>query len=62
MLPEMYDNAMLNGYDGVCAWKSPQNHCHGTFVEIVEATKAFYEKHPELVDPERVNTQMPVTR
>jgi hypothetical protein len=48
-LDEMYENAFRLGYDGVCAWKTPQNDGAGTFEEIVMATHAFYSKHPELV-------------
>lgn len=48
-LTEMYENAYLNGYAGVCAWKTPQNDGAGTFEEIIVATNAFYEQHPELI-------------
>lgn len=51
-LVEMYENAYLNGFDGVCAWKTPQNDGHGTFENISVATNAFYNNHPELVYPE----------
>jgi hypothetical protein len=51
-LVEMYESAYLNGFDGVCAWKTPQNDGHGTFENISVATNAFYNKHPELVNPE----------
>ena len=46
---EMYENAYTNGFDGVCAWKTPQNDGHGTFENIAEATNAFYANHPELI-------------
>jgi hypothetical protein len=51
-LPEMFENALANGFDGLCAWKTPQNDGAGTFQEIAKATNAFYEKHRELVKPE----------
>lgn len=51
-LVEMYENAYQNGFDGVCAWKTPQNDGHGTFENIAVATNAFYENHPDLVYPE----------
>lgn len=51
-LVEMYESAYLNGFDGVCAWKTPQNDGHGTFENISAATNAFYNNHPELVYPE----------
>jgi beta-xylosidase len=50
-LVEMYENAYVNGFDGVCGWKTPQNDGHGTFENIAAATNAFYEKHPTLVSP-----------
>ncbi|MBN1950831.1 MAG: cellulase family glycosylhydrolase [Bacteroidales bacterium] len=50
-LPEMYENAWKNGFDGVCAWKTPQNDGHGTFEEIIEATNAFFQQHADLVNP-----------
>jgi uncharacterized protein YjdB len=48
---QMYENAYLNGFDGVCGWKTPQNDGHGTFANIAAATNAFYGKHPGLVYP-----------
>lgn len=50
-LSEMYENAWKNGYDGVCAWKTPQNDGAGSFEEIVVATNEFYAHHPALVYP-----------
>jgi hypothetical protein len=50
-IPEMYENAYLNGFDGVCAWKTPQNDGHGTFENIAVATNSFYNDHPDLVYP-----------
>lgn len=50
-LEEMYENALDLGYDGVCAWKTPQNDGAGTFEEIIRATNSFYVKHPELLMP-----------
>lgn len=49
---EMYENAYLNGFDGVCAWKTPQNDGHGTFENIAAATNAFHQKYPGLVYPD----------
>ncbi len=49
---EMYESAYNNGFDGVCAWKTPQNDGHGTFENISEATNAFYSNHPLLVYPD----------
>jgi uncharacterized repeat protein (TIGR02543 family) len=49
---EMYESAYLNGFDGVCAWKTPQNDGHGTFENIAVATNNFYGNHPALVYPE----------
>jgi hypothetical protein len=51
-LVDMYENAYLNGFDGVCAWKTPQNDGHGTFENIIAATNAFYDNYSELVHPE----------
>jgi uncharacterized repeat protein (TIGR02543 family) len=51
-LVEMYENAYLNGFDGVCAWKTPQNDGHGTFENIAVATNAFYSSYPLLVYPD----------
>lgn len=51
-LVEMYQNAYLNGFDGVCAWKTPQNDGHGTFENIAVATNAFYANYPQLVYPD----------
>ncbi|MCG8700382.1 MAG: Ig-like domain-containing protein [Bacteroidales bacterium] len=48
---DMYENAYLNGFDGVCAWKTPQNDGHGTFENIAVATNAFFDNHPHLVYP-----------
>ncbi|MCA1745987.1 MAG: T9SS type A sorting domain-containing protein, partial [Bacteroidales bacterium] len=48
---EMYESAWQNGFDGVCAWKTPQNDGHGTFENIAVATNAFYNNHPHLVYP-----------
>lgn len=48
---EMYENAYQNGFDGVCAWKTPQNDGHGTFENIAVATNNFYLNHPNLVYP-----------
>jgi hypothetical protein len=53
---EMYENAYKNGFDGVCAWKTPQNDGHGTFENIAEATNAFYQNHPTLVYPDGSTT------
>ncbi len=50
-LVEMYENAYANGFDGVCAWKTPQNDGHGTFENIAVATNAFFDNHPALVKP-----------
>ncbi len=49
---EMYESAYNNGFDGVCAWKTPQNDGYGTFENIAVATNAFYENHPLLVYPD----------
>lgn len=49
---EMYESAYVNGFDGVCAWKTPQNDGHGTFEKIAVATNAFYNNHPKLVYPD----------
>ena len=51
-VPEMYESAFMNGFDGVCAWKTPQNDGHGTFENIAEATNAFYAKYPNLIYPD----------
>lgn len=51
-LVEMYESAYNNGFDGVCAWKTPQNDGHGTFENISVATNAFYAKYPTLVYPD----------
>lgn len=51
-LVEMYENAYHNGFDGVCAWKTPQNDGHGTFENIAVASNAFYTKYPMLVYPD----------
>ncbi|WP_068473310.1 Ig-like domain-containing protein [Saccharicrinis aurantiacus] len=48
---EMYESAYTNGFDGVCAWKTPQNDGHGTFENIAEATNNFYNNHPNLIYP-----------
>src|SRR5690606_10574786 len=48
---EMYENSYQNGFDGMCAWKTPQNDGHGTFENIAVATNAFYNNHPDLVYP-----------
>lgn len=48
---EMYESAYTNGFDGVCAWKTPKNDGHGTFENIAVATNAFYKNHPDLVYP-----------
>jgi uncharacterized protein YjdB len=58
---QMYENAYLNGFDGVCAWKTPQNDGHGTFENIAVATNAFYAKYPQLVYPQSSGTTVPVT-
>lgn len=50
-LVEMYENSYLNGFDGVCGWKTPQNDGHGTLQDIAVATNAFYSNHPALVYP-----------
>lgn len=50
-LVEMYENSYLNGFDGVCGWKTPQNDGHGTLANITVATTAFYSNHPALVYP-----------
>jgi len=50
-LVQMYENAYLNGFDGVCGWKTPQNDGYGTFENIAVATNTFYNKHPQLVYP-----------
>jgi len=49
---EMYESAYTNGFDGVCAWKTPQNDGHGTFENISVATNSFYTNHPQLVYPQ----------
>ena len=48
---EMYESAYTNGFDGVAAWKTPQNDGHGTFENIAVATNEFYNNHPNLVYP-----------
>jgi hypothetical protein len=58
-LTQMYENGYLNGFDGVCGWKTPQNDGYGTFENIAIATKAFYTNHPALVYPS--GTVVPVT-
>ena len=50
-LADVIENAWKNGYDGVCAWKTPQNDGAGSFEEIVVATNEFYAHHPALVYP-----------
>ncbi len=50
-LVQMYENAWLNGYSGVCAWKTLQNDGQGTFENISVATNIFYKNHPALVFP-----------
>lgn len=50
-LVQMYENAYLNGFDGVCGWKTPQNDGYGTFENIAVATNTFYNNHPQLVYP-----------
>ncbi len=50
-ITEMYESALNNGFDGVCAWKTPQNDGYGTFDNIAVATNAFYNNHPNLVYP-----------
>ncbi|PKQ61854.1 hypothetical protein BZG02_14610 [Labilibaculum filiforme] len=49
---QMYESAYVNGFDGVCAWKTPQNDGHGTFEKIAVATNEFYNNHPKLVYPD----------
>jgi uncharacterized protein YjdB len=50
-LVQMYENAYLNNFDGVCGWKTPQNDGYGTLENISVATKAFHSNHPQLVYP-----------
>jgi uncharacterized protein YjdB len=50
-LTQMYENAYVNGFDGVCGWKTPQNDGYGTFENIAVATNAFYNNHAQLVYP-----------
>ena len=50
-LTQMYESAYVNGFDGVCGWKTPQNDGHGTFANISAATKVFYGNHPGLIYP-----------
>lgn len=45
-LTEDYENAYLNGWQGVMAWKSTSD-----FDEIIAATNAFRNNHDELVFP-----------
>lgn len=54
-LSEMYESAYVNGFDGVCAWKTPQNDGHGTFENIAVATNSFYNDHPGLVYPLQIS-------
>ena len=60
-ISQMYEKAHQNGFDGVCAWKTPQNDGHGTFENIATATKYFYNKYPQLVYPPISQTTVPVT-
>ncbi|WP_161636315.1 Ig-like domain-containing protein [Saccharicrinis fermentans] len=57
---EMYESAFNNGFDGVCAWKTPQNDGHGTFENISKATNSFFSKYPNLIYPEGYE-DVPVT-
>ncbi len=50
-LVQMYENAYLNGFNGVCGWKTPQNDGLGLIENICVATNAFYKNHPQLVYP-----------
>ncbi|MBN1313037.1 MAG: cellulase family glycosylhydrolase [Anaerolineae bacterium] len=50
-LTEDYENAYLNGWQGVMPWTSNGVDSNGGFDQLVPATNAFLSKHPELVFP-----------